>query len=325
MHKLERDARIQMKNKLNLVLLVATIFAAILSISFASAAIDTATLNTANWTEFTTTTPAINVTFKGNCSAYYVNITANSAVVASNQLVTNNTATSITVSALSTRTTYNVNATAWNSTCTSDTNSTITRQIFVNGAPTISAVTVTGGVVKKAGTATWTTTWSDGNSSGSGTDSVKVFACSTNSFNGTNCASGATKYCNSTYEADSSTTCAYVVPSTAVAGTKQAWIFVVDDRVSYSAGTQSNFLVGGMGAPECESDVDCITYGIGDKCNIDGQCYFISQQAANPYQPQQQAVSNSETPVGSNTFIWWVIGIIVVIVVIVAIYYRAKK
>lgn len=229
-----------MKNQ-NLFLMLTLVLIGMFFVNFASA---TATVNitTVNGTEFNTATPSISVNVTGgNCSAYYVNITAGGTLAVSDQAILNATETSFTLSALTTGANYTYNATVWNETCDSGQSDDSDHWLMeVNARPTVTTVTEsTAGNLLVGNTMTWTTVWADSNSTG--TDGVKVYVCKTDAFT-TSCTGG--EWASSSTEYDLSTAPTYTILTSDTAGLKNYYVYLLDDNnYASSSSTSGTFTI----------------------------------------------------------------------------------
>lgn len=223
-------------------ILIASVFISLFVISVVSAqAVNNASIITANLSEFNTATPTITVNVSGNCTGYLANWTLNGVKVKSAQAVNNATSTSIVATtSTSTAGNYTYNVTFYNATCYAGSSDTENRILEVNGRPSISTVTGNGGAFLKGKTITWTNTWTDSNSTG--TDSVTLYSCKTNAFTSAGCTGG--QWGVSSAETDGSTAVNYTILVSDTGGTKNAYIFAIDDNnYSVSSSTQANFVV----------------------------------------------------------------------------------
>ena len=204
-------------------------------------------VNTANTTEFNTTTPKISVTTTGNSSTFLCNVTIGGTIVVSDSNISNATATKITATTASTsRTLHNESyVTCWWNGSVAISNRSVGNLTFqINGRPEISAVTQSpAGVTPKGGNTTWTVTWSDQNATT--TDDVLIYICKTNAFASGTCTGG--QYCNTTtYEHDNSSSCTYDWPATEVSGPKTVYAFAIDNNYyPVASGTSDAMDLGG--------------------------------------------------------------------------------
>ncbi len=245
-----------MKNKN---LFFVTLLMSLFLIGFTSATA-TVTTNTADNAEFNTVTPSLNISAYGNCTGYYLNVTANGSIVVNTQAISNDTATSFTTSALTASTNYLYNATVWNDTCDSGTTSLASnKNLEINAQPSVTSVTPsTYGNLLNGNTLTWTTVWADANSSA--TDSVTVYVCKTDAFT-TSCTGG--EWGHSSAETDLSTTASYTVLTSLSAGQKEYYVYLMDDNSYASTSTSGTFTV--SKPIEDEDDSGAITQGTDDE------------------------------------------------------------
>lgn len=226
------------------ILLIALLVFSLFLIGSVSATYWETNILTTNGTEFNTATPTFNVNVTGNCSSFYVNLTIGNLVggtvdVLTNQVVNNATATDIIASTSTTAGSYRVNITAFNNTCEAGlSNSSKTYETELNARPYLSSVTATGGALLVGKTVTFTTAWTDQNSTG--TDGVQIFVCKTNAFT-TSCTGG--QWASSSEEVDNSTSPTYTILTSDTGGTKQAYVFALDNNNYSSAVNQTSFLV----------------------------------------------------------------------------------
>ncbi|MEK6881289.1 MAG: hypothetical protein AABY22_16830 [Nanoarchaeota archaeon] len=262
-----------MKNKSILFLLISIlVLSSIMIVS--SAGINSLAFNTANYSEHDTNTPAISVTVIGNSSAYYVtfyvrNQTNSESVRVGESAVqvVNATATNITLNDITfaTSRSFLYNVTAYNDTnnlfdgagATGNfTNGTTSRVLEINQQPVIQSVVKRGNNVINAlvplyKNITWTVNWTDVNSTSN--DSLRLYSCKTNSFDN-GCATGQT-WGISPLENDGSTITNYTATAQDVGGSKNFYLFLLDDNgwaSAVSSGT-FQFIRGGSSIEEIEA------------------------------------------------------------------------
>jgi len=203
-----------------------------------------ATLINSSTTEFNTLTPVFYINCTGDNSSYYLNMTSSvSGLVLNYSTINNATVTAKTVTtAMAVSTNHTMNATCFNSTAHNA--NTSDKYFYINARPTISAVADTPAVGAKLNNITFTITWADVNSTGTGTDIVTFYACTTNAFSGGACT--VSQYGNSAAESDGSTTIEYTIPGNTTAGNKNYYIFARDDNnYDIASSTSGTFKVGG--------------------------------------------------------------------------------
>ena len=228
-----------MKNQ-NLFLILTLMLVSLFSVSFAVASA-TVDITTTNNTEFNTLTPTVNANVTlGNCSGYYLNVTANGVIVVNTQAIANITDTAFVMSALTAGANYTYNATVWNETCDAGASDSSTNYMLeVNAQPTVTSVTPsTSGNLLNGNTLTWTTVWADANSTG--TDSVTVYVCKTDAFT-TSCTGG--EWGHSSAETDLSTEASYTILTSLSGGQKDYYVYLLDDNSYASSSTSGTFTV----------------------------------------------------------------------------------
>ncbi|HEY0090067.1 MAG TPA: hypothetical protein VGB37_14570 [Candidatus Lokiarchaeia archaeon] len=241
-------------------------------------------LVTTNLTEFNTGLPTITTNISGNCSNYLANLTINGVLVKTISTVQNNTNTNITATTSTSAGAYLYNVTFYNSTCFDGSNTTNSDTLEINAQPSISSVSGNGGAFLKGKVITWTNVWVDRNSTS--VDSVKFYACKTDAFTVAGCTGG--QWGASSLEIDNSTTVTYTIVVSDPAGTKNAYIYAIDDNNYSSSSTQANFVI--SKPYDEEQGVSVTTTG----------------------QPQAEAMSSKA----------WMIGIIIAIILVIAIAIR---
>ena len=260
-----------MNHKKNVLTLLALAISLIL-FAVSAQAYGNATMLTVTGAEFNTTTPALYVnctdsrgliqTF--NISIYSTNSTVNNThsqfLIANTTQVTNNTPTYVTLSAITAPAEVYYVLSCFNGTVAvgGDNNATISSIRFfgINQQPSISSVTSTDGFIARNNPVTFTTTWTDTNTSiitgtaVTATDATTIYVCSTNAFATDNSGCSGTQRCTSNLsgqETDGSTPCVYTVGLTETFGTKTAYAFVKDNNDYVSASTAVTYKVAGAG------------------------------------------------------------------------------
>lgn len=197
---------------------------------------------TLNNTEFNTTTPSISLNITGNCSAYFVNVsfwngTATDAIF--NQLVVNDTTTTLAASALTAGQKYYLNFTYTNDTCVEENSTIDIYGIELNSQPVITAVDNDTSIVAKTHDRNWTVTFTDKNSTDS-YDYVSLFVCKTDAWDGS-CTGGS--WCTNSSEdtGDGSIFCHYTVEG--VAGQKSYYVFLADDNQWATSSISGTFII----------------------------------------------------------------------------------
>lgn len=274
------------------------------------------TIETANNSEFNTTTPAIFVTCTdsspGNTTTF--NVTFFNATTVLNNNATSqaqvNVSTAITLSALNAPHWQNITSVrCFNASGTpaggqnaSAVNDTLWG-LNINARPTISEVTSTAGYVQKGTSLTFTVNWADTNSTG--TDSVRVHVCNTNTFSYPgNCVK--TSCSTSTGETDGSSSCSYTVPRTTPAGQQKRYVFAIDDNNYISTtGFERTFKVAGGTTPEED---------------VENDAFFRAQEEEEQARLARLAAGEQE---GTGT--GWLVLVIVIVVAGVIGYFTLKK
>lgn len=215
---------------------------------------NSATINTANNTEFNTLTPDISITCVSdatmavNVTAYFTSNDSVYAQVIDYQDITNNTATTFTTDAFEVRDAYHLEAVCINKSDNSTLATSANKTILINGQPVISSLTLTSGYVRRGSPVTFTVDWADANTTGTGNDTVSLFVCDSNGFSGGACTG--TQLCTEASQTDGESSCSYTLPYSLPGGHHTVYAFLEDDNSYDSSGTSG--IYGSVGYVEDE-------------------------------------------------------------------------